>query len=891
MRAHAAARTPHRLMPRPVSSTHARRRDAARTDCTPAVSMLVVVSVTLLAASNLIRVYGSASLWARAAAPACLLGALAGLMGSRSPSRARWRPAALAACQWIVGPMLCLSGTTTAHGGPAAVIAQGWRATFGSFKTLIAVPAPVGEAQGALMAAWTLCLWTTALAGCCALARDRRWCAAADATLVLSFAASAALGDADGWMRANAGTLGALMLVAWTSWRLGLLEARRVGAAALIMALAAAGALGACASTRAHRDVLRDHYEPPTILSAYASPLSAMRAYVKEHRDDTLLTVRGLPAGTPVRLAVMDRFDGVVWNLSQGAESTGSANYARVGERIGSDARGTAFTARFSVHASLSGPWLPLAGSASAVRFDDETLAGSFLYNADTACGLLVGAVGAGLDYVQSGVAAPAPDDGTIARTRAARVAQPAAERVPASIGAFATAVAGGLAHDGETAQALARALREHGWFSHGLASDYPSAAGHGAFRLDLLLSGPAMVGDDEQYASAMALMARELGLPSRVVFGFLPKDASGAVGGERAVTREERPTVEFTGDDVAAWVEIDLEGLGWTAFHPTPPRTKTPDETLDLTPPDPRTLVVQPPVPLVDPPREERRATGRSSIGGDDAPDDEGESRRAVAARVARTVVLYGSPVWAALALGALLLATKAAQLAWLRRHGTPARRVDAGWRATLMLARQIGVDARGTRREQARLIARELRCDARPLAYAAREADRAAFSGEDIDETLAEAYWSRVDEARATMLRSLPWARRWRARLSPRAMRAGRRPRPPCARRRHRPVHHTFGRPPRRSVRCYDGVQPGTASARRTPETGGRDDATAPARTCPRMTRLTPDAARGPRSKTTAAATTAPRRRTHDADIGARDRKRARADMTRKDDDHGEL
>ena len=43
--------------------------------------------------------------------------------------------------------------------------------------------------------------------------------------------------------------------------------------------------------------------------------MSGMRAYLKEHKADTLLTVRNLPAGASVRLAVMDRFDGNVWNL------------------------------------------------------------------------------------------------------------------------------------------------------------------------------------------------------------------------------------------------------------------------------------------------------------------------------------------------------------------------------------------------------------------------------------------------------------------------------------------------------------------------------------------------------------------------------------------------
>ena len=28
---------------------------------------------------------------------------------------------------------------------------------------------------------------------------------------------------------------------------------------------------------------------------------------------------------------------------------------------------------------------------------------------------------------------------------------------------------------------------------------------------------------------------------------------------------------IEFTGNDVTAWVEIKLDGYGWVAFYPTP--------------------------------------------------------------------------------------------------------------------------------------------------------------------------------------------------------------------------------------------------------------------------------------------------------------------------------
>ena len=60
------------------------------------------------------------------------------------------------------------------------------------------------------------------------------------------------------------------------------------------------------------------------------------------------------------------------------------------------------------------------------------------------------------------------------------------------------------------------------------------------------------------QYASAMALMARIAGIPSRVAVGFLP----GTQSGDRWLV---------TSHDMHAWPELYFEGQGWVRFEPTP--------------------------------------------------------------------------------------------------------------------------------------------------------------------------------------------------------------------------------------------------------------------------------------------------------------------------------
>lgn len=67
-------------------------------------------------------------------------------------------------------------------------------------------------------------------------------------------------------------------------------------------------------------------------------------------------------------------------------------------------------------------------------------------------------------------------------------------------------------------------------------------------------------------FSSAMAVMARAIGIPARIAVGFAP----GARTGE---TRGDKPVFEVTTDDLHAWPEIYFDGIGWVGFEPTPGR------------------------------------------------------------------------------------------------------------------------------------------------------------------------------------------------------------------------------------------------------------------------------------------------------------------------------
>ena len=254
----------------------------------------------------------------------------------------------------------------------------------GSFKFILSVEPPTGTADGCLLAVWTICLWFALLTGIFAVTEDGRFTMIAIIPVTANLAICALLGSSSGYYRMFVGTIMALILVIWISARWKILELGRWLSSVVIVVLSVALAIGGCLVVDQDRTILRDHYDPPLSPYNYTSPLSGMRSYIKNSKDDVLLTVENLPAGSSVRLAVMDRFDGNVWNLSDSTMSSDSSNYRRVGTSITNNAEGKKFTATFTVDKGLSDYWLPMAGAASSVTFDNSENSDSFYYNSDT---------------------------------------------------------------------------------------------------------------------------------------------------------------------------------------------------------------------------------------------------------------------------------------------------------------------------------------------------------------------------------------------------------------------------------------------------------------------------------------------------------------------------
>lgn len=123
---------------------------------------------------------------------------------------------------------------------------------------------------------------------------------------------------------------------------------------------------------------------------------------------------------------------------------------------------------------------------------------------------------------------------------------------IPAIVSNTASAVTAGATDDYERALLLQNFFRNRDEFSYDLNAGY----GYGYQAMAEFLEERR--GFCQHFAATMAMMARILDIPSRVVVGFLEPERSS--GGEYV----------FTSDNVHSWPELYFDGVGWVRFEPT---------------------------------------------------------------------------------------------------------------------------------------------------------------------------------------------------------------------------------------------------------------------------------------------------------------------------------
>lgn len=199
--------------------------------------------------------------------------------------------------------------------------------------------------------------------------------------------------------------------------------------------------------------------------------------------------------------------------------------------------------------------WLPVPYALRNVSIDgdwayvprDQTVSATSLTSADDIQGYSVSY--SQLNFTEEQLRASDPPPAAI-QQEFGRVP----DDVPAVIQNVALSVTAGAQNPYEQAVLLQTFFRDSRQFSYDVKASY----GYGYGSMEEFLQKRR--GFCQQFAATMAMMARTLDIPSRVVVGFLKPDR-----------REEDGTYVITSHDVHAWPELYFEGLGWVRFEPTP--------------------------------------------------------------------------------------------------------------------------------------------------------------------------------------------------------------------------------------------------------------------------------------------------------------------------------
>lgn len=417
----------------------------------------------------------------------------------------------------------------------------------------------------------------------------------------LMFALGALFGGFEAPYGRDSALVGVLVALAWAAWAVnkrhgrgqrGLIALgagrlrRRARLGTLLMlacAMAAGAVLGPQVTGANNREVLRSYVTPPLNIAEYQAPLTRLHYWVDTQKDTTLFTVSGLQNGERIRVATMDAYDG---NVMRVGTSDNGEGFKRVGAQVdtrvlpkGAKTHNLTFTM-----VDYQGNWLPGGGQVrSFTPRKGQGLTQDLFYSSNLGALLSTRTLVKGDSYSVNVVTVPTYSDAQLSKRRFGKVANGTDTNVPAVVATRLREFVGNANSPLARVRAMTAKYHDEGYYSDG--SDSMARPGHRTARIDELLEpNYYMVGDDEQYAVAMALMARQAGYPARVVLGFYPEHYS-------------KGTLEVKGTMAHAWVEVNFDG-DWVAFDPTPPRDKKLVNPKPQPKPKPRPQVLQAPPP-----------------------------------------------------------------------------------------------------------------------------------------------------------------------------------------------------------------------------------------------------------------------------------------------------
>ncbi|TDN92078.1 transglutaminase superfamily protein [Microbacterium sp. BK668] len=305
---------------------------------------------------------------------------------------------------------------------------------------------------------------------------------------------------------------------------------------------------------------------------------------LRRPRETISLLVRSDMSSTPyLRAATLSEFTGSVWEPDRSRSLPLGSEFALNEVSVAPDVRVAEYTTTVEVKELVS-PWLPVPFPAVAVtglRGDWEAVP----YNR-TVVSRSTSTAGQVYQVVSH---QPRP---TLEQMRASNSGGPQIrdettllpEDLPAIIRDTAQQVTAEAGSDYDALADLQRWFRS-GEFRYSLDAPVEEGFdGSGAEAVAKFLE--VKEGYCVHFASAFALMARTLGMPSRIVVGYLPGNAtSDSVDGQTVY--------EVASSQLHSWPEVYFDGIGWVPFEPTTglgiPTTFAPAATLPGTADDPQ--------------------------------------------------------------------------------------------------------------------------------------------------------------------------------------------------------------------------------------------------------------------------------------------------------------
>jgi transglutaminase-like putative cysteine protease len=291
------------------------------------------------------------------------------------------------------------------------------------------------------------------------------------------------------------------------------------------------------------------------------NPRADLRADLEREDDIPLIRFHtNDPTPDYLRVAVLNRFTGVEWSSGdrEVADDNTATGVLPAPEGLSSAVPRNVYDYQFEANDDFESWWLPTQFPASAVeaegdwRFDDDTM--DFLAVPDEL-------TTEDLEWSVQGIDPDYGTEGEFFQDSAPNAVDDEFLDVPGGLPSLvrnlALAATDGAQSDYEAALLLQAFFREN--FEYSLQKA-PAGIGGNAFETFLSDTTPGgRIGYCEQFASAMAVMARMVSIPARVAIGFLRPDDVG------------NGNFEYSSYDLHAWPELYFENAGWVRFEPTP--------------------------------------------------------------------------------------------------------------------------------------------------------------------------------------------------------------------------------------------------------------------------------------------------------------------------------